>query len=453
MPDQITLRQELENIKRVLQKYPNGAFIEDIEKHSEIKLTRRTLQRRLVILGNAGEVYKEGKTFATRYFLTEGKNTPVSTIPLSVEGKEILQFVTRPLPQRIRVGYSKNFLDDYQPNVSAYLASFEIEKLAKISKIIMPGQLGETYTKEILSRLLIDLSWNSSRLEGNTYSLLDTQRLIAFGERAENKSITETQMILNHKDAIEFLAQPNEDMGFNRYTILNLHALLSNDLLPDPHASGRLRIINVGIYKSVYEPLAVPQLVSELFDVILAKTEKIKNPFEQAFFVMIHLPYLQPFDDVNKHVSRLAANIPFIRNNLAPLSFIDVPEDIYIHGLIGVYEVNRVELLKDIFLWAYERSASRYAALRQELGEPDPFRLKYREEMRTLINDIVSQVRKPKEASALLKAKARELPAEDQEKFIITIESELLSLHEGNFARYRIRPSEFQAWKKIWLPK
>lgn len=138
-----------------------------------------------------------------------------------------------------------------------------MEKLEKIGKTATPNQPAGTYAKEILSRLLIDLSWNSSRLEGNTYSLLDTQRLIYFGEMADDKSAREAQMILNHKDAIEFLAQSGEEVGFNRYNILNLHALLSNNLLPDPGASGRLRTFDVGIYKSVFVPLAVPQLISE----------------------------------------------------------------------------------------------------------------------------------------------------------------------------------------------
>jgi hypothetical protein len=153
---------------------------------------------------------------------------------------------------------------------------------------------------------------------------------------------------------------------------------------------------------------------------------------------------------VNKRVSRLAANIPFARNNLAPLSFIDVPDDVYIQGMIGVYELNRIELLKDVFLWAYDRSAARYAALRQSLGEPDPFRLQYRENMRDLIAGIVSQGIKPKEAAEKIKSAAKELPAQDQEKFVEAVETELLSLHEGNFVRYRIRPSEFKIWKDIW---
>src|SRR3546814_4754836 len=118
-------------------------------------------------------------------------------------------------------------------------------------------------------------------------------------------------MILNHKDAIEFLAGSAEDIGINRYTILNLHAMLANNLLADKAAAGRLRHIGVGIERSAFHPLEVPQLIEECFDQILWAAAAIIDPFEQAFFVMAHLPYLQPFDDVNKRVSRLAANIPF----------------------------------------------------------------------------------------------------------------------------------------------
>jgi hypothetical protein len=115
----------------------------------------------------------------------------------------------------------------------------------------------------------------------------------------------------------------------------------------------------------------------------------IQNPFEQAFFAMVHLPYLQPFEAVNKRVSRLAANISFIRENLSPLSFIDVPERAYVEGLLGVYELRRVELLRDVFVWAYDRSAKRYAAVRQSLGEPDKFRLKFQNELTEVVGNIV----------------------------------------------------------------
>ena len=97
---------------------------------------------------------------------------------------------------------------------------------------------------------------------------------------------------------------------------------------------------------------------------------------------MVQLPYLQSFDDVNKRVSRLAANIPLIKANLRPLSCTDVPTSTYTEAVLGVYELNEIGLLKEVFIWAYERSASRYAAVRQSLGEPDPFRLKHRAGLR-----------------------------------------------------------------------
>jgi len=103
---------------------------------------------------------------------------------------------------------------------------------------------------------------------------------------------------------------------------------------------------------------------------------------------MVHLPYLQPFEDVNKRVSRLAANLPLICENLSPLSFVDVSERAYVDGILGVYELNRVELLRDVFIWAYERSCARYSAVRQSLGEPDPFRLHYR----ALVMEVVAEI-------------------------------------------------------------
>ena len=105
-----------------------------------------------------------------------------------------------------------------------------------------------------MNRLLIDLSWNSSRLEGNTYSLLDTTWLIELGEAVADRDRLEAQMIVNHKDAIEFLVNEAEEIDFNRFTILNLHGILAQNLLPDPGASGRLRQMGVGIGKSTFIP-------------------------------------------------------------------------------------------------------------------------------------------------------------------------------------------------------
>jgi Fic family protein len=258
-------------------------------------------------------------------------------------------------------------------------------------------------------------------------------------------------MILNHKDAIEFLINGVEQISFNRYTVLNLHAILANNLLPDPNSPGRLRRIPVGIGKSVYVPLEIPQLIEECFNQLLATVAAIHDPFEQSLFVMTQLPYLQPFDDVNKRVSRLAANIPFIKLNLSPLSFTDVPLTSYTEAVLGVYELNQFDLLKDVFIWAYERSAARYVAVRQSIGEPDRFRLRHRLALREVIIEIVRRKMTKKQAlSHLTIWTEKNIDTTDRDKFKEIAEDELLSLHEGSFARYQILPSEFEAWQKIW---
>ena len=108
----------------------------------------------------------------------------------------------------------------------------------------------------------------------------------------------------------------------------------------------------MGIQQSAFHPLEVPQLIEECFDQVLATAQAIRDPYEQALFAMVQLPYLQPFDDVNKlRVSRLAANIPFIKGNLSPLSFsLEVPRSAYTEAVLGVYELNKVDLLKDLFI-------------------------------------------------------------------------------------------------------
>ena len=116
---------------------------------------------------------------------------------------------------------------------------------------------------------------------------------------------------------------------------------------------------------------------------------EIIDPFEQAFFLMVLLPYLQPFEDVNTPVSRLAANIPLIRHHLCPLSFIDVPQQAYVDGMIGIYELNRVELLRDVFIWAYERSCQQYVAVQQHLVPPETFRLRYRLQLSTTVATLI----------------------------------------------------------------
>jgi len=447
-----------EAVLKAVAQSAAGANIEQIEAQLPQPPTRRTLQRWLNVLVGQGRLRKEGQARSTRYLLPvqaapEAADAAPGDVffPLSDEARAIDIAVRQPVQHRTPVGYRRSFLDSYRPNTTFYLPAALRAELQALGQVAAHNEPAGTYARSIANRLLIDLSWNSSRLEGNTYSLLETERLLSAGDAAEGKGALEAQMILNHKAAIEFLMDCTPDMGFNRYTLLNLHALLSDNLLPDPTASGRLRTVAVGIGQAVFLPLEGPQLIAECFAQVLDTAAAIQDPLEQAFFAMVHLPYLQPFEDVNKRVSRLAANIPLIQHNLCPLSFVDVPPAAYISAMLGVYELNRIELLRDVFAWAYKRSCARYSAVRQSLGEPDPFRLRYRALIFDTVAEVVRAAMNKQRAIAFVARQARQhLPPADQHRFVEVTETELMSLHEGNMARYRLRPSEFEAWRQGW---
>ena len=331
-----------------LRATPSGLTLTDLlALHAGVK--RRTAQRWLAQWAAEGRVVAAGEARARRYLpgavkplsaqappLAAQQDPFLATIPLSADSHDVLAYVDQPLATRKPVGYQREFLESYQPNVTWYLPAPLRRQLHNMGHTAQANAPAGTYSRAILSRLLIDLSWASSQLEGNTYSRLDTRALIEHGQAAQGKAASETQMILNHKSAIELLVtnvanvqsvesvagEPRteqqgsaESAGFDRYTLMNLHAALSENLLPNPADEGRIRQHTVEIGHSVFRPLSVPQQIEDALDMLLSKARQIANPFEQAFFMLVHVPYLQPFADINKRTSRLAANVPLFREN------------------------------------------------------------------------------------------------------------------------------------------
>lgn len=456
MPKRVA-EQELNQIERQLTAFSDGVGIAELEaalSGAGIVIKRRSLLRRLNLLIESRRITAsgvlKGRLYRPQVAVPPEAASDEVPIPLSDDGSLIRRAVIHPIQSREPVGYHRDFLLSY-PQSGPYLGRTVREHLHLIGRAHQGTLPAGTFARQVLGRLLIDLSWASSHLEGNTYSLLETERLIAFGQAAEGRNAFETQMILNHKQAIEFLVEAVDEVDFNSYTVLNLHAILSDNLLADPAACGRIRQIPVGISGSVYTPLAAPQLLEEYFQRCLTTAAAIDDPFEQSFFALLHFSYLQAFEDVNKRVARLCANIPLIKGNLCPLSFIDVPKQLYIEGLLGVYELNQVDLLRDIYVWGYERSVKRYLAQREELGEPDPFRLRYRNAMMEVVATVVRRGLVDAESFVATWA-AKQLPEADRQRFIGLARTELDSLHAGNFARYRIRPVEFAAWEEKKKP-
>ena len=462
-----TLTEELKLIESIVAAHPSGIGITAIEAEMAQgqggKPNRRTLQRRLQKLIGEQRLTTEGESIALVYKLISGSVVPASGsmtltatatatagaelyIPVSPEGAVIRDQVRLALMHRRPVGYQRDFLQAYQPGETFYLPEPLRLQLHEMGRTSANERPAGTYARDILGRLLVDLSWASSKLEGNTYSRLDTLNLIELGQVAKGKDAIETQMILNHKVAIEMLIEDADEVGFDAFTFKNLHAVLSQDLMRDPQACGRLRRRPVDISGTVFHPLALPQVVEDCFMQLLDKAAAIPDPFEQAFFLMVQLPYLQPFEDVNKRVSRIGANIPLFKHNLCPLSFIDVPEHAYIEGTLGVYELNQIELLRDVFIWAYERSCQRYLAIAQTMVEPNPLKIKYREALIQAVQTVVKGLRQP--SPAVIAEVAQDHAAQaDQAAFREMLTAALQQLHEGSIARYRLRRSEYIAWQ------
>lgn len=355
--------------------------------------------------------------------------------PTALALREQLQM---PVGTRAPVTYQRKFVDDYRPNQSSLLPAELASSL--FSEGRMPGQQpAGTYARKVLEQLLIDLSWASSKLEGNRKSLLDTRALFERG-----RSDTDDQdatMLLNHKDAIEFMVEAVPTYGITVPVVRNLHSLLMQGLLANANSLGAIRKTVVNIADTVYMPTQVPALLEEMLELCVAKACAIKNPLEAAFFLWVNLAYLQPFEDGNKRTSRLAANLPLMLANCAPLSFIDVDSTDYAMAMLGVYERLDLALAVELFSWAYRHSVPRYRTTLEAMGAPDPFRARYREHLAEAIQQVIGQGTPLDAAVAAL-----EISAEDEEPFKDLVRVELRQIEPYNCARYRLPIVKTEAW-------
>jgi len=411
------------------------------------------VKRMLSKLVDEGRIEVAGKARSTRYRRL-AMGAPVSAAPPATRPPALAaasravptwraaslalrQQLTLPLAARAPVTYRREFVDGYKPNETFLLPRGLAEELAELGRL--PGQLpAGTYVRKVLEQLLIDLSWSSSHLEGNRYTLLDTEELFKSGAAATD---SDAVMLLNHKAAIEFLVDAVPTQGLSTGLVRNLHAVLMQDLLAEVGSLGTIREKLVNISGTTYVPTQVPALLQEMFERIVSTAQRIKNPVEAAFFLWVNLAYLQPFEDGNKRMSRLAANVPLMLYNQAPLSFLDVDREDYALAMMGVYESCDVSMAADLFDWTYRRSQAKYKVVLESMGSPDPFRVKYREALNEAVGLVVRSRRPVAQALAGLA-----LPAEDAPKFQQLLAQELAALAAFNCARYRLGIRETQAW-------
>lgn len=273
--------------------------------------------------------------------------------------------LSRPPQQRYEVNYQPEALENYQPNQSYFLTQEQRDLMAEAGSITEEQELeqGSKNYNRLIASLLIDLAHASSNLENVPISWLDTKTLIEFGERPDGLNETELRIVLNHKKAINHLTKNAGEMSIAPKDLFDLHTLIADGLIPESAAIGRLRQRVVRFSDSRYLPPDNPHLLRDAFKLFCEKADAIENPYEQAFFAMSFLPYLQPFQDGNKRTSRLTMNIPLLKHQLAPFSFSDVKKRDYMFGLLAFCERGQHRFLAEAFVKSYQKTAPRYAEL------------------------------------------------------------------------------------------
>lgn len=433
-------------VLQALQQQKKAVSSRELLKILGSEYKERSVRRWLDDLCKAGQVVRAGKKRGTQY------QADIPALPTQnvfelfrKESTAKIQFVRQPLINRKPVGYHESLVKDYRPNHTYYLDASSRKKLFQSGNKNIDAAPAGTYARKIYNTLLIDLSYNSSRLEGNTYTRLDTEKLILEGIDPEGKLDEEKIMILNHKEAIRHLVESGNQIRIDSDEIHTLHYLLADGLVP-PHYAGKIRDHGVRIGASSYIPLDNIQKIKKNLALICQKANVIEDPFEQSFFLLVHLAYLQAFTDVNKRTSRLSANIPLIRGNFVPLSFNDVDKDDYILALLVFYELHSTEALEDIYCNSYLRTCEQYQVLTISLGV-DELRVRYRQQRREIVAHIIRHQLIAKQQSQYIKSALTQLiPENDRAAVKKIILEDLTEINSARIVGMGISNVELQQW-------
>lgn len=288
-----------------------------------------------------------------------GRNTSYSGINISPLLKyfDIDQYFSIGPDQRTNV--KKNFDFDIFNNLTKLFTSVEISELDRIYKdfdVESKTVNKDIYLKEV-ERFVIELSWKSSKIEGNTYSLLDTETLIKEKVEAEGHSKEEAIMILNHKSAFETILENRKDyQKLSFLQVTQLHDILIKGL----NITTGIRKQAVGITGTVYQPLSNEWQIRETMDKFIASLNHSTHPLEKALITIAMISYIQPFTDGNKRTARMLANAVLLANDYYPLSYRSVDETFYKKALVLFYEQNSIYYLKQIILDQYKFALNTY---------------------------------------------------------------------------------------------
>ena len=311
----------------------------------------RTLKRIIAELVQNGDVIVEGKGKATRYSLSAQSQL---MMPLNID----TYFIKDVDERKVQESFNFRLIREVLPKVTLFTPDEKIrlESAHKVFLANMEALSDLEYRKE-MERLGVDLSWKSSQIEGNTYSLLETERLLKEKQTAQGKTKEEAIMLLNHKDALDFiLDNPGYLKELSVRRLEDIHSILTKEL----GVGNGIRKRRVGITGTNYRPLDNEFQIREALEDTCQLINGKENVFEKALLILVLLSYIQAFTDGNKRTARISSNAVLIAWGYCPISFRTVDSVDYKKAMLMFYEQNNIAAFKKIFIEQYEFAVKNY---------------------------------------------------------------------------------------------
>ena len=311
----------------------------------------RTLKRIIAELVQNGDVIVEGKGKATRYSLSAQAHL---MMPLNIDTYFIKDIDER----KVQESFNFQLIQDVLPRVTFFTPEEKI-RLESAHKEFLANMetLSDLEYRKEMERLGVDLSWKSSQIEGNTYSLLETERLLKEKQTAQGKTKEEAVMLLNHKDALDFiLDNPDYLKELSVRRLEDIHSILTKEL----GVGNGIRKRRVGITGTNYRPLDNEFQIREALEDTCQLINGKENVFEKALLILVLLSYIQAFTDGNKLTARISSNAVLIAWGYCPISFRTVDSVDYKKAMLMFYEQNNIAAFKKIFIEQYEFAVKNY---------------------------------------------------------------------------------------------
>jgi len=317
----------------------------------ELNIGYATVKRILARLISENLIIAEGKGKATKYKISTGYEL---LYPVSLS-----EYFEKEIDERtIKSSFNFSLIKDVLKEVKLFKLD-ELQHLSNLQEMFRTNisELTEAEYSREMERLAIDLSWKSSQIEGNTYSLLETERLLKEKETAQGKTKDEAIMLLNHKEALDFIINnPDYIEPLTIARIEDIHSILIEDLGVDRN----IRKSRVGISGTNYKPLDNEFQIKEALEEMCELINYRELVFEKALLLLVLLSYIQPFGDGNKRTARIISNAILIKNQYCPISFRTIDSVEYKKAMLLFYEQNNISAFKDIFINQFEFAVKTY---------------------------------------------------------------------------------------------